>query len=102
LYQCDFNLFYMLRSLPKLPVNQAGANRIEQTMALGLQRLFNAGVIGGGTAMDGESFPAIGFKVFAEVPSGSAKQNGVWENVIAKALLTGTTTKIVYNIQFKQ
>lgn len=102
LYQCDYNLFYMLRSLPKLPVNQAGANRIESTMAIGLQRLFQAGVIGGGTADDGESFPSTGFKVFAEVPTGTFKAQGIWENVVAKALLTGTTTKITYNIQFKQ
>lgn len=102
LYQCDYGLFYMLRSQPKLPMTQAGANMIESTMAVALQRLNDAGVIGGGIASDGESFSQNGYKVYAEVPTGTPKAQGLWENVVAKALLTGTTTKITYQIQFKQ
>lgn len=102
LYQCDYNLFNMLTSVSKLPVNAGGATKIEQTLALGLQKLNDAGVIGAGTADDGEVFGPSGFKVYAEVPTGADKAKGIWTNVIAKALLTGTTTKITYQIQFKQ
>lgn len=102
LYQCDYNLFNMLTSVSKLPVNAGGAAKIEQTLALGLQRLNDAGVIGAGVAEDGEAFGASGFKVYAEVPTGADKSQGIWRNVVAKALLTGTTTKITYQIQFKQ
>lgn len=102
LYQCDYNLFFMLNALPKLPMTQAGANTIESTLSLGLQKLNDAGVIGGGVASDGETFPQSGYKVYAAVPTGTPKQQGLWENVVATALLTGTTTKITYNIQFKQ
>lgn len=102
LYQCDYNLFNMLQSVSKLPVNAGGAAKIEQTMALGLQKLNDAGVIGEGTAEDGETFGPSGYKVYAEVPTGSDKSQGIWRKVIAKALLSGTTTKITYQIQFKQ
>lgn len=101
LFQCDYQLFYMLQGLPKLPINQGGATKIEHTMAIALSKLTDAGVIGAGVAEDGTSFGPSGFIVFAKVPTGTDKAQGIWKDVKAEALLTGTTTKITYQIQFK-
>lgn len=94
-YRITYELFYMLRSVPKLPVTSGGAVRIEQCMATAFRRLADAGVIGPGTAQDGEVFDGLGYKVYAEVPTGTERVQGVWNNVVGKGLLTGTTTKIV-------
>lgn len=100
-YRITYELFYMLRSVPKLPVNAGGATRIEQCMATAFKRLADAGVIAPGTAIDGETFSGNGYKVYAEVPTGTDKQRGVWTNVIGKGLLSGTTTKIIVSNQLK-
>ena len=100
-YKITYELFYMLRSVPKLPVNAGGAARIEQCMAIAFRRLADAGVIGGGTAQDGEVFSSNGYKVYAQVPEGTEKAQGIWTNVIGKGLLTGTTTKIIVSNQLK-
>lgn len=93
-YRITYELFYMLRSVPKLPVNAGGAARIEQCMATAFKRLADAGVIGPGVAESGETYSGDGYKVYAEIPTGTDKQRGVWTNVIGSALLTGTTTRI--------
>lgn len=102
LYQCDYNLFYMLQSQSKLPMTEGGAVKIAQTLSIGLQKLYESTVIAGGTAEDGTVFPSNGYIVNVQVPTGASKQQGIWENVKAEALLSGTTTKITYQIQFKQ
>lgn len=100
-YKITYELFYMLRSIPKLPVNAGGAQKIEQCMAIAFRRLADAGVIGPGTAIDGEVFGGNGYKVYAQVPEGTEKAQGIWTNVIGKGLLTGTTVKIVVSNQLK-
>ena len=100
-YRITYELFYMLRSVPKLPVNAGGAARIEQCMAIAFRRLADAGVIGPGVAQDGEVFGGQGYKVYAQVPEGSERAQGVWNNVIGVGLLTGTTTKIVVSNTLK-
>lgn len=94
-YRITYELFYMLRSVPKLPVTLGGAARIEACMSTAFRRLADAGVIGPGVAADGEVYDGLGYKVHAEVPTGTDKAQGVWNNVIGSGLLTGTTTKIV-------
>lgn len=100
-YKITYELFYMLRSVPKLPVNAGGAARIEQCMAVAFRRLADAGVIGAGVAQDGEVFSGDGYKVYAQVPEGTERAQGVWNNVIGVGLLTGTTTKIVISNTLK-
>ena len=100
-YRITYELFYMLRSVPKLPCNAGGAARIEQCMAIAFRRLADAGVIGAGVAQDGETFSGNGYKVYAQVPEGAEKAAGVWTNVIGKGLLTGSTTKIVISNELK-
>lgn len=100
-YKITYELFYMLRSVPKLPCNAAGASRIEQCMAVAFRRLADAGVIGAGVAQDGETFSGDGYKVYAQVPEGTEKAQGIWTNVIGKGLLTGSTTKIVISNELK-
>lgn len=100
-YRITYELFYMLRSVPKLPVNAGGAARIEQCMAIAFRRLADAGVIGAGVAQDGETFGGNGYKVYAQVPEGTDRAQGIWTNVIGKGLLTGTTTKIIVSNQLK-
>lgn len=100
-YRITYELFYMLRSVPKLPCNAGGAARIEQCMAIAFRRLADAGVIGAGVAQDGETFSGNGYKVYAQVPEGTEKAQGVWTNVIGKGLLTGSTTKIVISNELK-
>lgn len=94
-YKITYELFYMLRSVPKLPCTLGGAARIENCMSVAFRRLADAGVIGPGEAQDGEVFDGLGYKVHAEVPTGSEKAQGIWNNVRGAGLLTGTTTKIV-------
>lgn len=94
-YRITYELFYMLRSVPKLPMTEGGAARIESCMALAFDRLRDAGVIGPGVAEDGEVFSSLGYKVSATVPAGADKQQGIWNDVRGVGLLTGTTTKIV-------
>jgi len=101
-YTITYELFYMLRSVPKLPINQGGAARIEACMATAFRRLLDAGVIGAGVANDGEVFGALGSKVFAAVPTGTDKAQGIWTDVIGKGLLSGTTTKIIVQNYLKQ
>lgn len=96
-YRITYELFYMLRSIPKLPCTLGGASRIEDCMATAFRRLADAGVIGPGVAQDGEMFYGLGYKVHAEVPTGTDKAQGIWNNVQGSGLLTGTTTKIVVN-----
>ena len=93
-YRITYELFYMLRSVPKLPVNENGAARIEQCMATAFKRLADAGVIGPGTAQDGTIYGGQGYKVYAEVPTGSERAQGIWTNVVGSGLLAGTTTRI--------
>lgn len=100
-YRITFELFYMLRSVPKLPMTQGGANRIEQCMALAFDRLRDAGVIAGGVSESGEVFSELGYKVSATVPSGADKQQGIWTDVRGEGLLAGTTTKIVVSNTLK-
>lgn len=100
-YKITYELFYMLRSVPKLPCNAGGAARIEQCMAIAFRRLADAGVIGAGRAQDGETFSGNGYKVYAQVPEGTEKAQGIWTNVIGKGLLTGSTTKIVISNELK-
>lgn len=94
-YQITFELFYMLRSVPKLPCNAGGAARIEHCMSTAFARLLDAQVIGPGVADDGEVFGALGCKVYAQVPTGTDKAQGIWNNVTGVGLLSGTTTKVV-------
>ena len=70
-------------------------------MAIAFRRLADAGVIGAGVAQDGETFSGNGYKVYAQVPEGTEKAQGVWTNVIGKGLLTGSTTKIVISNELK-
>lgn len=100
-YRITYELFYMLRSVPKLPCNAGGAARIENCMATAFRRLEDAGVIGAGVAQDGEVFDTVGYKVSAIVPEGTDKAQGVWNNVTGVGLLTGSTTKIVVNNTLK-
>ena len=100
-YRITYELFYMLRSVPKLPCNAGGAARIENCMATAFRRLEDAGVIGAGVAQDGEVFDTVGYKVSATVPEGTEKAQGVWNNVTGVGLLTGSTTKIVVNNTLK-
>ena len=100
-YRITYELFYMLRSVPKLPVNAGGAARIEQCMAIAFRRLADAGVIGPGTAQDGTIYGGQGYKVYAEVPTGSERAQGIWTNVVGSGLLTGTTTRIEVRITLK-
>ena len=93
-YRITYELFYMLRSVPKLPMTVGGATRIEQCMATAFKKLADAGVIGAGVASDGEVFGGDGYKCYAQVPEGTERAQGVWTNVIGSGLLTGTTTKI--------
>lgn len=94
-YQITYELFYMLRSVPKLPCTAGGAARIELCMSTAFRRLLDAGVIGPGTANDGEVFGALGCKVYAQVPTGTDKAQGIWNNVTGVGLLSGTTCKVV-------
>ena len=94
-YRITMAVFSLLQTTPRLAMNSDGASKLATVLNSCFQDLASAGVISGGTSIDGEVFPASGYKYSIPMPTGVAKANGLWEGITCKALLAGTTRKVV-------
>ena len=94
-YRVTMAVFNLLQTTPRLAMNADGASRLATVLSLCFQDLASAGVISGGTSLDGEVFPTSGFKYSIPMPTGVKKANGLWDGIICKALLAGSTKKVV-------
>ena len=101
-YTVTISVFNALQINPRIPMNNDGAVILANAIELGFERLSSAGVIAGGVSLDGESFPATGYKISIPIPTGVAKANGLWENIEASALLAGSCKKVVIGNTLKK
>ena len=94
-YVITMSVFNALQTHARVPMNSDGARILASAIEVGFDRLSSAGIITGGVSLDGEAFPATGYKINIPVPTGVAKANGLWENIECAALLTGSCKKVV-------
>lgn len=101
-YTITYNVYDLLTSVHKLPMNMDGAKRLYTVISAAFDRLNAAGVIGGGVSQDGESFGASGYKISIPLPTGINKATGLWDSVTCSALLTGSCKKVVIGNSLKK
>lgn len=101
-YTITYNVYDLLTSVPKLPMNMSGAKRLYNVIAAAFDSLNAAGVIGGGISQDGESFGESGYKISIPIPTGLNKATGLWDGVLCTALLTGSCKKVVIGNNLKK
>lgn len=101
-YTITMSVFNALQINPRIPMNNDGAVILASAIELGFQRLLAAGVIAGGVSLDGEAFPASGYKISIPIPTGVAKANGLWENIECSGLLAGSAKKVVIGNTLKR
>lgn len=101
-YTIAVSVFNALQINPRIPMNNDGAVILASAIELGFERLNAAGVIAGGVSLDGESFPATGYKISIPIPTGVARANGLWENINCSALLAGSAKKVVIGNTLKR
>lgn len=101
-YTITISVFNALQITPRIPMNNDGAVILASAIELAFMRLNAAGVIAGGTSLDGESFPTTGYKISIPIPTGVAKANGLWENIECSALLAGSAKKVVIGNTLKR
>ena len=101
-YTIAVSVFNALQINPRIPMNNDGAVILAGAIELGFERLNAAGVIAGGVSLDGESFPATGYKISIPIPAGVARANGLWENINCSALLAGSAKKVVIGNTLKR
>lgn len=94
-YRVTMAVFSLLQTTPRLAMNADGASKLASVLNDCFQDLASAGVIGGGVSIDGEVFPASGYKYSIPMPTGVQKANGLWDGIVCKALLMGSTKKVV-------
>lgn len=96
-YTITMSVFSALQNNARIPMNSDGASILHTAIMIGFEQLSNSGVIGGGMSLDGESFPASGYKISIPLPTGVAKANGLWEGIECSGLLTGSAKKVTIN-----
>lgn len=101
-YRLSVSVFQLLQSVPSLAMNQDGAVMLANVITACFEELASAGLISGGTALDGDVIPAPGYKYYIPIPTGVAKANGLWEGIYCVALLTGSTKKVVIGNELKK
>jgi len=101
-YTITMSVFNALQINPRVPMNNDGAVILASAIELGFQQLSSAGVIAGGVSLDGEAYPASGYKISIPIPTGVAKANGLWENIECSGLLAGSAKKVVISNTLKR
>lgn len=101
-YTITYNVYDLLTSVPKLPMNINGAKRLYNVISAAFDRLNAAGVIGGGVSQDGEAFGDSGYKISIPTPTGTEKATGLWDGIVCSALLTGSCKKVVIGNNLKK
>lgn len=101
-YTITMSVFNTLQTTPRIPMNNDGAVILASAIEMAFMRLNAAGIISGGTSLDGESFPQNGYKISIPLPTGVARANGLWENIECSALLAGSAKKVVIGNTLKR
>lgn len=101
-YTIAISVFNALQVNPRIPMNNDGAVILANAIELAFEQLSSAGVISGGVSLDGEAFPTTGYKISIPVPTGVARANGLWENIICSALLSGSAKRVVISNTLKK
>lgn len=101
-YTIAISVFNALQVNPRIPMNNDGAVILANAIELAFEQLSSAGVISGGVSLDGEAFPTTGYKISIPVPTGVARANGLWENIICTALLAGSAKRVVISNTLKK
>ena len=101
-YTLTMRVFATLQAYPRIPMNGTGATILGTAINSAFMELASAGVIGPGTSLDGEVFSGYGYKYSIPIPTGVKKANGIWEGIVASALLTGSTKKVVIGNTLKK
>lgn len=101
-YTISVAVFQLLQSVPRLAMNDAGASLLANTLDGAFNSLYNAGIIGPGVALDGESFGGRGYHYSIPVPTGVKRANGLWDGIYCSALLVGSAKKVVIGNSLKK
>lgn len=101
-YTITMAVFQLLQSVPRVPMNRDGATMLANTISGAFAELRTAGVIGGGTSLDGEVFSDLGYKISIPTPTGVKKANGLWDGIVCSALLQGSAKKVVIGNDLKK
>lgn len=101
-YTVSIAVFQLLQSVPRLPMNQSGASMLANVLDGAFNDLRNAGLISGGTSLDGEVFSASGYHYSIPTPTGVKKANGLWDGIYCTALLSGSCKKVVIGNELKK
>lgn len=101
-YTITYNIYDLLTIVPRLPMNSNGEASLRLVIKSAFERLYNAGVISAGTSTDGETFSGHGYNIYITIPTGTARAQGLWEDIYCTALLAGSTKKVVIQNTLKQ
>lgn len=94
-YTISIAVFQLLQSVPRLAMNENGASLLANTLDGAFNSLYNAGIIGPGISLDGESFGGRGYHYSIPLPKGVKRANGLWDGIYCSALLQGSAKKVV-------
>lgn len=94
-YTLSISVFQLLQSVPRLAMNSDGAGLLANTLDGAFNALYNAGIIGPGTSLDGETFTGRGYHYSIPIPTGVKRANGLWDGIYCSALLQGSAKKVV-------
>lgn len=94
-YTISIAVFQLLQSVPRLAMNENGASLLANTLDGAFNSLYNAGIIGPGMSLDGESFGGRGYHYSIPLPKGVKRANGLWDGIYCSALLQGSAKKVV-------
>lgn len=101
-YTITYNVYDLLISVKKLPMNMSGAKRLYNVISAAFDSLNAAGIISGGVSIDGESFGESGYKINIPLPVGVQKAQGLWDGIVCSALLSGSCKKVVIGNSLKK
>ena len=94
-YTISVSVFQLLQSVPRLAMNENGAGLLAGALDGAFGALYNAGIIGPGTSLDGETFGGRGYHYSIPIPTGVKRANGLWDGIYCSALLQGSAKKVV-------
>jgi len=94
-YTISVSVFQLLQSVPRLAMNENGASLLANTLDGAFNKLYNAGIIGPGVSLDGESFGGRGYHYSIPTPTGVKRANGLWDGIYCSALLQSSAKKVV-------
>jgi len=101
-YRITMSVFNLLQNTNRLPMNANGASLLRAVISSAFNELNAAGIITGGTSIDGEIFPELGYNIRIPLPTGVDRANGLWKGIACSALLAGSGRKVEITNILKQ